>query len=99
MSAGHGIAHSEYNHEAHATLIFQIWILPRERGGAPMWGARPFPRGMRGGRFVALVSGLPGDDDAPPIRADARVVAATLKAGETADYAIGAGRLAPRPCR
>lgn len=94
MSAGRGIAHSEYNREAHDTQIFQIWILPRERGGAPMWGAKPFPKGDRAGRFVTMASGLAGDDDALPIRADARVVAATLKAGETATYTLGAGRLA-----
>jgi redox-sensitive bicupin YhaK (pirin superfamily) len=43
---------------------------------------------------VVLASGRPGDDDALPIRTDARVVAATLRAGETADYALGKDRLA-----
>jgi redox-sensitive bicupin YhaK (pirin superfamily) len=38
---------------------------------------------------VTLASGFANDDDALPIRTDARVVAATLKAGETAEYALG----------
>jgi hypothetical protein len=94
MSAGTGIAHSEYNLEAADTQIFQIWIIPSARGGAPAWGARPFPRDARAGRFVTLASGFADDGDALPIRADARVVAATLKAGERATYTLGARRLA-----
>jgi redox-sensitive bicupin YhaK (pirin superfamily) len=41
---------------------------------------------------VTLASGIANDNDALPIRADARVVGATLKAGESADYVLGAGR-------
>jgi redox-sensitive bicupin YhaK (pirin superfamily) len=92
MSAGAGIRHSEYNLEPDATRIFQIWIEPTRRGGAPAWGARPFPKSDRAGRFVTLASGLPGDADALPIRTDARVAGAFLKAGETTDYALGGGR-------
>jgi len=92
MSAGTGVVHSEYNMEDEPTTLFQIWILPTRAGEAPGWGARPFPRGDRAGRFVTLASGFDGDGDALPIRADARVVAATLKAGETADYRLGEDR-------
>jgi redox-sensitive bicupin YhaK (pirin superfamily) len=92
MSAGSGVRHSEYNREPGTTRIFQIWIFPNQSGGAPSWGARPFPKGDRSGKFVALASGTPGDGDALPIRADARVLGATLKAGETAEYPLGAGR-------
>jgi len=82
MSAGSGIRHSEYNLEDDATRIFQIWIQPRERGGKPSWGSKPFPKSDRSGRFVTLASGMAGDEDALPIRSDARVLGATLKAGE-----------------
>jgi len=94
MSAGSGVAHSEYNREDVTTKIFQIWIIPTETGGPPSWGAKPFPKEDRGGRFVTLASGIPGDPDALPIRTNARVLGATLKAGETAEYAIGADRRA-----
>ena len=86
MSAGSGIRHSEFNLEAGPTTLFQIWILPRGRGGAPTWGAKPFPKEGRGGRFVVLASGDPADAEALPIRADARVLGATLKAGEAIAY-------------
>jgi redox-sensitive bicupin YhaK (pirin superfamily) len=82
MSAGSGIRHSEWNEEDETTRIFQIWIMPETRGGKPSWGARPFPKDARSGRFVTLASGVAGDEDALPIRADARVLGATVKAGE-----------------
>ena len=86
MSAGSGVRHSEYNLEQGVTRIFQIWIIPDQRGGAPSWAAKPFPKGERSGRFVVLASGLPSDQEALPIRADARVLGATLRAGESAEY-------------
>jgi redox-sensitive bicupin YhaK (pirin superfamily) len=92
MSAGSGIRHAEYNLEPTTTRIFQIWIEPNRSGGAPSWGAKPFPKGDRSGRFVTLASGFEGDADALPIRTDARVLGATLKAGETVEYALGAER-------
>jgi redox-sensitive bicupin YhaK (pirin superfamily) len=86
MSAGRGVAHSEFNLEDEETTLFQIWIIPSERGGDPGWGARKFPKGDRAGQFVPLASGAANDDDALPIRTDARVLGATVKAGETVTY-------------
>ena len=94
MSAGSGIRHSEYNLEPETTRIFQIWIIPDERGGAPSWGTKPFPAGERSGRFVTLASGMQGDTDALPLRTNARVLGATLKAGETARYTLDKHRYA-----
>jgi redox-sensitive bicupin YhaK (pirin superfamily) len=90
MSAGSGVRHSEFNLEDETTQLFQLWILPRQTGGAPSWGAKPFPKAERGGRFVALASGFPDDAGALSIRADARVSGATLQAGETVSYPLAA---------
>jgi redox-sensitive bicupin YhaK (pirin superfamily) len=92
MSAGSGVTHAEYNMEDEATQIFQIWIIPEHRGGDPEWGARPFPRNERAGRFVTLASGIAGDGDSLPIRAEARVLGATIRAGETVTYDTTAAR-------
>ncbi|MBW8742822.1 MAG: pirin family protein [Sphingomonas sp.] len=92
MSAGSGITHSEYNLEDETTRLFQIWIVPSKRGGDPSWGARPFPKGDRSGRFVTLASGFAEDGDALPIRTEARILGATLKKGETTEYPLGADR-------
>ena len=92
MSAGSGIRHAEYNLEQGPTRIFQIWITPTHNGGSPAWGSQPFPKGNRSGRFVTLASGFDEDEDALRIRADARVLGATLKAGETVEYTLGKTR-------
>jgi redox-sensitive bicupin YhaK (pirin superfamily) len=92
MSAGTGLRHSEYNMEDELTKIFQIWIMPNQVGRPPSWGEMNFPKADRAGRFVTLASGLPGDTDTLPLRADARVVGATVKAGETATYTIDPSR-------
>jgi redox-sensitive bicupin YhaK (pirin superfamily) len=91
MSAGSGVRHSEYNLEDETTRIFQIWIEPREFGGAPSWGAKPFPKDERAGKFVTLASGIEGDEDALPIRTNARVAGATIRAGEITEYRLGDG--------
>jgi quercetin 2,3-dioxygenase len=93
MSAGTGIRHSEYNLEPTKTKIFQIWIQPTTQGGQPTWGAKPFPKADRSaGKLVTLASGIAGDEDALPIRANARVLGTTLKAGESAEYATDKAR-------
>ena len=94
MSAGTGVRHAEYNMEPELTRLFQIWILPDQAGGPPSWGAKPFPKSDRSGRFVTLASGMPGDEEALAIRASARVAGLTLKAGETATYDLAPGRRA-----
>jgi redox-sensitive bicupin YhaK (pirin superfamily) len=92
MSAGTGIRHAEYNLEQQPTRIFQIWITPSANGGSPVWGSQPFPKADRSGRFVTLASGFDTDNGALPIRAPARVLGATLKVGETVEYALGERR-------
>jgi quercetin 2,3-dioxygenase len=92
MSAGSGIRHAEYNLENEPTTIFQIWIIPKRRGGSPSWGTKPFPKGDRSGSWQILASGFAEDSDALPIRTDARVLGATLKAGETLTHEVSSGR-------
>jgi quercetin 2,3-dioxygenase len=92
MSAGTGIQHAEYNLEDETTSIFQIWIQPDRTGAPPSWSARPFPKGDRAGALQVLASGFPEDGDALPIRADARVLGASLRAGQRIDHIVGNGR-------
>jgi len=92
MSAGAGIRHAEYNLESEPTTLFQIWILPTRTGGEPAWGTKPFPKAGRSGKFVTLASGFANDNDALPIRTDARVLGASLKAGESVRYEMGVRR-------
>lgn len=91
MSAGTGVTHAEYNLEDVETTLFQIWIQTDRPGATPAWGAMPFPKESREGRFQLLASGDPGDG-ALTINSDARVLGATLKAGERLAYEARAER-------
>jgi len=97
MSAGSGIRHAEYNEQDVPARMFQIWLLPREKGGRPRWDTRAFPKVNRAGAFVPLASGydVPG---ALPLRADAEIHGALVKAGAaiTFDFLSGhSGYLVP----
>ena len=85
MSAGTGVTHAEYNLEDEETTLFQIWIETDRRGARPAWGMKPFPRQARDGKFQLLASGE-AEDSALTINADARILGATLKAGDRLAY-------------
>jgi redox-sensitive bicupin YhaK (pirin superfamily) len=87
ISAGSGIRHEEFNREETPLKLYQIWI-ESNRIGAPRWQSKPFPRTHHAGQLVTLASGLPGDENALPIRADARVLGATLNAGESVSHSL-----------
>ncbi|QJI36620.1 pirin family protein [Pseudomonas sp. ADAK13] len=96
MSAGTGIRHEERNAQGVPLRLFQIWLRPRENGGVPRWGSRPFPKAGRAGQWAVLASGMPDDQGALQICADARVLGATLKAGQRLNYSMtGQGYLVP----
>ena len=91
MSAGTGVTHAEYNLENEDTTLFQIWIETDKPGAQPGWGAMPFPKESREGQFQLLASGN-GDEGVLHINSDARILGATLKAGETLEYAADPAR-------
>ena len=86
MSAGTGIRHAEYNVENVKTTLFQIWVQPNVRGQKPSWGAKPFPKDDRAGKFVALASGFDDDADALKIHTPARLLGATLLKDQSEVY-------------
>ena len=93
MSAGTGVRHSEFNLENEPTTLFQIWIEADKRGAQPSWGAKVFPKSDRTGQFSVLASG-DTTDNALTINADAKVLGATLNAGESLTYSLAEGRRA-----
>ena len=80
MSAGTGVTHAEFNLEDEDTTLFQIWIETDRPGAQPGWGAKPFPKDARDGKFQLLASGEP-EDGTLTINADARILGATVRAG------------------
>jgi redox-sensitive bicupin YhaK (pirin superfamily) len=92
MSAGTGVQHAEYNLEDEQTTLFQIWVQTDRPGATPDWGAAKFPKADRSGRFVTLASGFGEDAEALRINAAARVMGATLAAGESAELQLDPSR-------
>jgi redox-sensitive bicupin YhaK (pirin superfamily) len=92
MSAGTGVRHAEYNLEDEQTTLFQIWVMTDAPGAEPSWDAKPFPKHERSGGFVTLASGFAEDIAALEIKAAARVMGATLKAGEKAELSLDPSR-------
>jgi redox-sensitive bicupin YhaK (pirin superfamily) len=94
MSAGTGITHAEWNEEAVATRLYQIWIHPRHRNNTPRWETRHFPK--EEGALHLLASGRDADaqSGAIPIDADAAIWGGVLRAGqEWAQPLAGTGYL------
>ena len=85
MSAGTGVTHSEFNLEDEDTTLFQIWIETDKPNSPPGWGAKPFPKEVRDGQFLLLASG-DASDGALTIQADAKILGATLRGGESLSY-------------
>ena len=92
MSAGTGVRHAEYNLEDVETSLFQIWVQTDRPGAQPDWGAAKFPKADRSGRFVTLASGFEADEGALRINSAARIMGATLAAGETAELQLDPAR-------
>ena len=90
MSAGSGIAHSEHNAEDEDTVLYQIWITPKERNIAPHWDMAEFPKTPVQGQLHLLVSGREEDSGkgALYIHQDAAIYGGQVKKGHTVSQAI-----------
>jgi redox-sensitive bicupin YhaK (pirin superfamily) len=67
-------------------------LLPRRLGLDPRWATKPFADTQRSGRLMPIASGFPEDQDALRIEADARVLGATVEAGQRIAYPLTSTR-------
>ena len=94
MSAGTGIAHSEFNHAANQTTHFlQIWLLPDRQGIAPGYEQKAFGDAEKRGR-LRLVASADGRDGSVTIHANASMYAGLFDGTERAELALEPRRLA-----
>ena len=94
MSAGTGVTHSEYNHEADRTTHFlQIWIIPDTRGIQPGYEQKAYGESEKRGR-LRLVASPDGADGSVRMNQDARMYSGLFDAGEQATLELAPGRLA-----
>lgn len=92
MSAGTGVAHSEFNgSDSEPVHFFQIWIEPAKSGISPGYHQKLFPEDERRGRLRLLVS-QDEADGALPIHQDAKLYSAILSPGERVTHALSEGR-------
>ena len=93
MSAGTGIAHSEFNHAAdRITHFLQIWLLPNRQGIEPGYEQKAFADADKRGR-LRLVASPDGRDGSVTIHADASMYAGLIDGAERAELALDPTRL------
>jgi hypothetical protein len=94
MSAGRGIAHSEFNHAPNQTTHFlQIWLLPDQRGIEPGYEQKAFADADKRGT-LRLVASPDGRDGSVTIHADASMYAGLFDGAERAELTLDPQRLA-----
>ncbi len=92
MSAGTGVAHSEFNQkENEETHLLQIWILPKELKIAPRYGQKSFIESLKKNDFILVVSGS-GREGSIMINQDAEIFLGKFKAGKDFDYKVNSNR-------
>ena len=94
MSAGTGIAHSEFNHAADQTTHFlQIWLLPSRQGITPGYEQKAFAEADKRGK-LRLVASPDGRDGSVTIHANASMYAGLFDGTERAELELDPKRLA-----
>ena len=93
MSAGSGIAHSEFNHAADKTTHFlQIWLLPNRLGIAPGYEQKAFADADKRGK-LRLVASPDGREGSVTIHANASMYAGLFDGAEHAELVLDPKRL------
>ncbi|MDR6714886.1 redox-sensitive bicupin YhaK (pirin superfamily) [Pseudomonas hunanensis] len=84
MSAGRGVAHSEYNHSQQDPVHFlQIWIVPNVNGAEPRYQQRHFSPEDKRGRLRLIIS-PDGAQGSLQVRQNAKVYAGLFDGEESA---------------
>ena len=92
MSAGTGVAHSEFNQaEGETTHFLQIWIEPNVTGIPPSYQQKTFSQEDKRGK-LRLVASPDGAQGSVTLHADARLFAGLFDAGERATLDLPADR-------
>lgn len=84
MSAGHGVAHSEFNHSQTQPVHFlQIWIVPNVSGATPRYQQQHFSAADKRGKLRLIIS-PDGAEGSLQVRQNARVYAGLFDGPEQA---------------
>jgi len=92
MSAGSGVAHSEFNHsQAQPVHFLQIWIVPAVKGATPRYQQQHFSADEKRGKLRLIIS-PDGDQGSLQVRQDARVYAGLFDGAEHATLKLARNR-------
>lgn len=87
MSAGTGVAHSEYNHSQNEGVHFlQIWVIPQQRGLTPSYQQKLF--GEERVNTLRLVASPDAAEGSLQVNQDVRLFATILQAGHQVAHSI-----------
>ncbi len=88
MSAGTGVAHSEFNaSKTEPVHLYQIWMLPEKQGLKPAYDQKNFSEAEKRAK-LRLVASPDGRDGSVKIRQDNELYATVLGAGETVKHEL-----------
>jgi quercetin 2,3-dioxygenase len=88
MSAGTGVAHSEFNaSKTEPVHLYQIWMFPDKNGHQPTYDQRNFPEAEKRGKLRLVIS-PDGRDGSVKIRQDNELYATVLGAGESVKHEL-----------
>src|SRR5437588_8381204 len=94
MTAGTGVRHSEFNpSDKEWVHLYQIWLLPQEKGLEPGYEELALTKEQKLGRF-RLVASPDGAAGSLTIHQDARLYLASLLPGQAVAHSIEPGRAA-----
>ena len=92
MSAGTGVAHSEFNaSDSETAHLYQIWMFPDRLGYKPVYDQKHFTDAEKRGKLRLVVS-PDGRDGSVQIRQDNELYATVLSPGESVEHALKPGR-------
>ncbi len=93
MSAGKGVRHSEYNHDATTPVhLLQIWLTPHTIGIEPSYEEKHFDLASKQHQ-LRLIASPNGRDGSVTIHQDALIYAGILGESDRMSYEIAPGRL------
>jgi redox-sensitive bicupin YhaK (pirin superfamily) len=88
MSAGTGVAHSEFNaSDTETAHLYQIWMFPDKKNYAPTYDQKHFSEADKRGKLRLVVS-PDGREGSVKIRQDNRLYATVLGPGESVKHAL-----------
>jgi redox-sensitive bicupin YhaK (pirin superfamily) len=93
MSAGRGVAHSEFNPLNEELELLQIWVTPQENGLEPSYDQKTFTTAEKKNKWAMIIS-PDGGNGSLKIHQDVRIYATLLDKGATIDYELPKHRYA-----